>query len=204
MSRLVFVRNGETARDANMIISAAAPGEPLNDRGRKQIEALGARLKTGNVVTIYSSPMLEARQSAGILAELAGGAEVIYDDRLRECSVGTLEGRSDADAVQRLESAQRHWYLARNLTYSPGRGAETGRAALDRVTSFVAELVRRHGSAPGSVVTVSHGALLRLALVYLSANLVPAQDYRRKLAHGASVVLEPRETSIACVEWSDN
>jgi broad specificity phosphatase PhoE len=196
---MIFVRHGETAHNAGLVITAASPGMPLNERGVRQARELATALAASRIDAIYTSPLLRARQTAAILGE-AQGVDPVVRAELRECSVGELEGRADAAAFERLDSTWDRWYYDEDLDYALGPDGETGRAALDRVSGLVDRLAGRHGD--GSVLVVGHGTVLQLALTYLSSNLTRASGHRRWIAHGGTVVVDVEAGSMTCREWS--
>ncbi len=64
----------------------SAPGEPddlrpLTPRGRDEARELGKRLAAARPDTVVSSPLLRARQTAAVIAKVAG-AELRVDERL--------------------------------------------------------------------------------------------------------------------------
>jgi broad specificity phosphatase PhoE len=199
MTRVIFVRHGETAHNAQMVITAGAPGGPLNERGAAQARQLATDLAGAGVSALYASPLARARQTAEILAEglvvpLALRAE------LAECSVGDLEGRSDPLAFARFDSTADRWYHAEDLDYPLGPNGEDGRSAVRRVGALLAELARLHRDE--TIALVSHQTLLQLAITRLSVNLPPAFGYRRWIPNAGTVVTELRGADLHCLEWA--
>jgi len=64
---------------------------PLTAFGREQCCVLGEKLKDKNIQHIISSDLLRAKQSAEIIADIIG-AEVEFDEKLREIDYGVLNG----------------------------------------------------------------------------------------------------------------
>jgi broad specificity phosphatase PhoE len=122
MTRMIFVRHGETVHNAGLVITSASPGAPLNDRGVRQVKELAVTLAGTGVEAVYTSPLLRARQTAAIIGE-ACGLEPVVRDELRECSVGELEGRSDPAAFERLDSTWDAGTTTRTWTTSSARMA---------------------------------------------------------------------------------
>jgi broad specificity phosphatase PhoE len=187
MSRMIFVRHGETEQNAKMVITSGAPGGPLNERGAAQAHALAATLVAGEVSAVYASPLVRARQTAEILAA-AAGVPVELRQELAECSVGDLEGRSDAQAFARFDSTADRWFHAADLDYPLGPRGETARSAAARVATLLAELTAGH--AGETVMIVSHQTLLQIALTCLCANLPASFGHRRWIPNAGTVVTE--------------
>lgn len=83
-------------------MSSAAGGDlarPLNEKGRTKSHAVGKRLAAlyGSVSKVYASPALRARETAEILAEEIGAAQVDETD--------LLQPGSTADTVRKLLAA---------------------------------------------------------------------------------------------------
>lgn len=158
MTRLIFVRHGETSYNVRSVISSAAPGPGINANGRAQARRLAAALAASPVDSVHASPLRRARQTAEILAEPWGHVPVVVSG-LRECGVGALEGRSDAAAFTRYHDAWDLWLVGRALDYPLGPGGETGHAALVRMRTAIEAACGAHRD--GAVVAVYGGGGLR-------------------------------------------
>src|SRR6185312_13287193 len=66
-TRVIFVRHGNVHNPRNLIYGRL-PRMRLSDRGRDEIDRTGRFLADRSISTIYTSPLLRARQSAAILA----------------------------------------------------------------------------------------------------------------------------------------
>lgn len=203
MTRIIFVRHGETLHNVELVITSGAPGGPLTERGVEQVGLLAKRL-TGlrpPVTAVYSSPLRRALQSATILADSLALVPTVREE-LRECSVGELEGRSGPEAFERFDRTWDHWYsdASPDLDYPLGPGGETGREAVDRISGLVDEITVAHRDE--TVVVVGHGTVLQLALTWLSTNLTQASGHRHWIANAGTVVLDRTERGLVCREWS--
>lgn len=90
LKRLIIVRPGET--DWNL--SGQWQGwvaAPLNEHGRQQVQRLANFMRNIGISALYSSDNKRAQQTAEILATQLG-FEPIFDDRLRERSIGHWQG----------------------------------------------------------------------------------------------------------------
>ena len=64
---ILLARHGETADNANgLILGRHDP--PLSEAGRGQAEALATRARRAGVVTVWTSPLARARQTASVVA----------------------------------------------------------------------------------------------------------------------------------------
>jgi probable phosphoglycerate mutase len=129
---------------------------PLSDAGRLQALELGARLPVGGWDKLYSSDLARAAETARLLSEAMGLAEVNWDVRLRERSFGPLEGTTLAE---------------RELRWGAGAytlpGVETAASVAGRAADFCASLLAGDTGVYKRVLAVSHGAFIKLLLTEL-------------------------------------
>ncbi|HET7720747.1 MAG TPA: histidine phosphatase family protein, partial [Acidimicrobiales bacterium] len=124
MSHIVLVRHGET----EWSVSGQHTGNtdiPLTDAGRRQAEALGARLAAWDFARVLSSPLRRALETCR-LAGMGERAEVTDD--LREWDYGELEGRTTGD----IQASMPGWTIWRG-PWPGGETAEQVGARVDRV-----------------------------------------------------------------------
>lgn len=151
---LILIRHGETAwnHDGRM---QGHEDIPLNDTGRTQADALGARLARERFHALYTSDLVRAVETAERIAAVTGHA-VIIDARLRERHLGVLQGiaRSEIEAVLPDVYA---CYRSGDPDYVVP-GGESARQFGGRLFACLSELAQRH--AGETVITVAHGGVL--------------------------------------------
>jgi len=151
MTWVTWARHGENLANVTRTFSFRVYDEPLTGRGCQQAEDLAARLATRPAPDrIVCSPLRRAAQTAAILAEALGTADVTADENLREVNVGSLDGRNDArswDTYNSVLDAGRHGDYAARL-----------RAAFTAMS----------GPGDDQVLVVAHGANIRAALPLLA------------------------------------
>ncbi len=153
MTTLYLVRHGEY-ENPEYVFPTSTSGFPLSEKGRNQVEALIPYFTDKAVVSVYSSPVLRARQTADVLAN-ALKLKVVLDDRLMEVKT-TLEGVS----MKLFDDTKGE------LSYLPqytAKGAETMEALSDRVWSALEDFRARHEGK--EVIVVSHGDPIRFSLM---------------------------------------
>lgn len=100
MANITFylVRHGEAENNVRFILnsSGAKKEYPLTKRGREQAQKAGAFLATVGADALYSSPILRAKETAGIISE-ATGLLIQFDDRLWEVGMGRFNDRSQKE-----------------------------------------------------------------------------------------------------------
>ncbi|MEK7094161.1 MAG: class I tRNA ligase family protein [Patescibacteria group bacterium] len=163
-SKWFLVRHGETDDNKEHRASGGGRDVPLNEVGVAQAEKAAEILKGQNIGLIISSHLTRAKQTAEIIAK-ATGAEIIYDEELRERYMGKVEGVHH-DEIKELYPSfwiDYHGKSAENESYH-----ETG----ERV--HVAFKKHRDSHDGMNVVVVSHGGAIRTLLKHLK-NLTPEE-----------------------------
>jgi len=90
---VLLVRHGLTATTGS-VLTGWTPGIPLDDRGRRQAEALAARLAPIELDAIISSPIERCRQTADAIAAAGAARPAVQEDvRLGECHYGDWTGQ---------------------------------------------------------------------------------------------------------------
>jgi probable phosphoglycerate mutase len=198
VTRLILARHGQTDANIRMAIDSRPPGGTLTEAGQRQAEELAEALADEPVTAVYASTALRAQQTAQPVAK-SHGLDVQMVDGIHEVFVGDLEGRTDRDSLRRFADVFGSW--ASGDLDRPMPGGETGREAVDRFTTALAGLPVREGT----LVVVSHGAMLRLVAPLLADNLDTLAGELSLLQNTARILLE--EDSAArggwhCVEWA--
>ena len=168
---ILLVRHGETDwnRD-NRFQGRADP--PLNENGRRQARRLASQLTAAPVVSIYSSPLRRAHETAGILGGTLG-LEPRLSPALMEVDVGSWSGLTRAEVEARYPEGYRRW-LDWHTGWDDGETYdELGR----RVVAGLNALSESH---PGErVLAVTHGGPIRSAI---AASLgVAFEEARREI-----------------------
>lgn len=145
---------------------------PLSDEGRRQAEAVAARLATERWDAVYSSDLTRARSTALAICRRTGH-EVVADPRLRERDMGFAEGTTQSERLLRWPGA------AWNSLPGQETQGELARRGMDVLT----EIAQRHQGQ--RVIAVSHGGLIVAFL--------------RAVADDNAHISIPRNTGIATV-----
>jgi len=161
MLRLLLVRHGETDWNCRGLIQGQLD-VPLNARGRDQARRLAERLADEPVIAAYASDLSRAWETARILVA-SRGIPLTPEPRLREVAFGRWE-KQTFDHVRREEPALWHSWCEGPPTVAP-EGGEPLEAVSKRLLDWLADLQSRHSQ--GTVLAVSHGAVLRVLLCLL-------------------------------------
>jgi probable phosphoglycerate mutase len=158
MTTLLLIRHGLTD-DVDRVLSGRAAGVRLNDEGRRQAAALAERLRDVTLDAILTGPLERARDTAEALAARRS-VRVQTIEALQEFDVGQWTGRTFASM-----EANPTWRLfndVRSTTTAPG--GELMLAVQMRIVSTLLDLAERYPN--GNVAVISHGDVIRAALLY--------------------------------------
>ena len=94
MTILYLIRHGETGGNFEGRFQGIVDN-PLNESGIRQAQMLGMAFSLSQVDVLYTSPLLRARQTAEIIAQMHGLQKLtpIVEPGLTELNGGELEGR---------------------------------------------------------------------------------------------------------------
>jgi len=159
------VRHAVTA-STGVRLPGRAPGLHLSDKGRRQAEAVAARLaRLRRVAAVYTSPIDRARETAAAIGKALGETPRV-EPGLLEVDIGEWTGLTIARASRRPEwqAVQRH---PSGFRFPGGESFMTLQA---RVVDAVSRLAGRHRGAV--VVAVSHADPIKAAVAHaLGAHL---------------------------------
>jgi broad specificity phosphatase PhoE len=151
---IFLVRHGETEWNRARRYQGWSDS-PLTARGIAQAAAIGHCLRTlpeAAAAAIVASPLGRARHTAEIIAEvLRYAAPLRFDDRLREISLGPLDGlgRREIRALMGTAFVEFEWYFQ-----------TAGGQTYDDFAGNIAAWLRDIGDAP--VIAVCHGVVTRV------------------------------------------
>ena len=187
-----LLRHGEHGMLGRVLVGRM-PGVGMTERGRAEIAAAAERLAGEKVAAIYASPLQRTRESAEIVAARFG-LPVAFRDDLIELDFGDWTG-STFEAI-RADPGWQQWNTYRSIAQIPG--GETMRAVQRRAVDALMEL---HAAHPGeTVVVVSHGDVIRAALVYFLGMTLEFLT-RIEVAQGSisTIRLEPQLVRITAI-----
>jgi broad specificity phosphatase PhoE len=143
---------------------------PLTEEGKRQAQALAARLEDIPLEAIYSSDLERTRATAQLVAA-SRGLEVRERADLREVDVGSWSGLTRDEAKERYPEDFARW-----LHGGAGwRNGESYEEMSMRVLAAIADIVDAH---PDSrVLIVTHGGPIRA--VHAAALGMDVHEYRR-------------------------
>jgi 2,3-bisphosphoglycerate-dependent phosphoglycerate mutase len=176
MFDLHLVRHGESTWNTLGLAQGHNDLAELTSRGLRQAAETAARFSGHPVRALYASDLRRALQTATAFADVLG-LPVFADSRLRERSLGVLEGTAAA-AIDPAFTG-----LADGRVTNPDTrpaGGESVRDLYQRAAGFAGELAAAEdededgGGQAGDVVVVAHGGTLRVLEAYLTG--VPVEQ----------------------------
>lgn len=196
MSKLCFVRHGESEANVLKVMSNRGSVHGLTEKGRRQAAELALALEATGATRVYSSPLLRARETAEILADVFGlGYEVA--DALREFDCGIAEGRSDPGGWGLYWQVVDKWVQDGQLD-ARIEGGESLVDIQNRFVPFVEGILEEQEDGDVSIL-VGHGGVYRLMLPLVLVNVGQGADLF--LPNAAYVLAEARSDGLVCLEW---
>ena len=155
---VLLARHGETDDNREPLRFQGWRDTPLNDTGRRQAAELADRLAGEGIVSLWSSDLIRAAETAEIVGHRLG-LSATFDPRLREANRGRWEGRLFRDVAADEPDLFAAWMRAGEEWRFPE--GESLKEQQQRVLSCVSE-IRATDRFPALAVT--HGGSIRVML----------------------------------------
>jgi probable phosphomutase (TIGR03848 family) len=162
VTTVLLVRHGRTDANASGVLAGWTPGVHLDERGREQAEALGARLSGVPLSALVSSPLERCQETAAALASGREGCDVETDERLAEARYGDWTGQE----ISKL-AKDPLWKVVQahpSAVVFPGEAGESLRGMQQRAVDAVREWDAKVAAAAGPEAVwaaVSHGDVIK-------------------------------------------
>lgn len=181
VKRLVFIRPGETDWNLQGRFQGWVQS-PLNNYGRYQIERLANFIRNIGLTVLYSSDLRRAKETAEILSARLGYPP-IFDERLRERSVGHWQGLTVpeihgwyADEYEQFQQDPDNFQIP---------GGESLNQVRQRAQACLKDILKKHDKDEHITIgIVSHTITINLML----EALIPDVDSKHHLQFGNSSV----------------
>ena len=191
MTRFNLIRHGKTQWNLEQRIQGRTD-IPLSAQGRHQVDSWCAALGKISLDLIVSSPMIRARQTAGIIGQSLG-LEVVTDENLREQSFGLWEGKTINQIRQAFPGTVEH-QEGLGWDFCPPEG-ETRHWVLKRALGALGAAAQRFNGL--NILVVSHNGVIKsLAYHALGRAFLPGEkqvikdSYLHRFVWEQTVVLE--------------
>jgi 2,3-bisphosphoglycerate-dependent phosphoglycerate mutase len=166
-----LVRHGESTWNVAGLAQGHNDQAELTDRGLTQASDAASQFRGRPIRAIYASDLRRARQTAAAFAAVLG-LPVLADARLRERSLGVLEGVRSATIAASVTGLD-----AGRVADPDARptGGESVRDLYGRAAEFIDDLAATvDDDVAGEVVVVAHGGTVRVLEAYLHG--IPADQ----------------------------
>jgi len=190
---LLIIRHGETVWNAEHRFQGHTDS-PLTETGRRQVEALGRRMKDMQFDTLISSDLGRTRQTASIIAGFTGHA-IEYDRRLRERNYGVLE-RLTVPEIKEQHGAVYDRFNTDDPDYIIP-GGESHRQHYRRNVAFFEEF--QTGRFGAIVAVVAHGGVLDSIFRYVAD--IPLSRPRCYITTNASLTIVSHGDFYGTTRW---
>ena len=191
-----FIRHGQTDWNLAHRIQGAKD-IPLNETGRKQARMLAEGMKDRPVDSVYTSPLLRARETAQYVADYQG-VQVYMVRGLEEINYGEWEGLTMRQVRFFHPIAYRKWWKDPVCGAPPG-----GESQMDVVkrTAGAMEVVKQHILLSGAEESDKPGKIKAAAVVLHGASLVCLLQWLLRDEGVLEESMAVENTSITTLEW---
>lgn len=195
MANLILVRHGETALNKKTGASSERirgwVDVPLDDKGKREAVALGAKFANSGVRKVYTSDFQRAAIPALNIAQ-AAHVPIIKTDNLRPWNLGILHGKEVDKVIPVMNKCIEH----PDVVIPDGESFDSYRT---RYLPFLHGLLKEAASSPGPIIAVTHSRNLQLARAWdkagrpadYSFDLERMNDYRDEVPPSGHIELKP-------------
>ena len=197
--KLLLIRHGQTPANVLGELGTRIPGPGLTPLGERQAAAVPEVLERRHIDAIFVSSMVRTHLTAAPLAA-ARGLDPVQLDGLHEIEAGSLEDRSDLDAVETYQDVLAAWAAGERSVSMPG--GPDGTAFFRRFDGSVRTML---ASGADTAVAFSHGASIRAWTGAHAENLDAAFVRAHRLGNtGLVEVHGDFRNGWTCVSWTSD
>lgn len=161
MTTVLLIRHGRTTANGAGVLAGWTEGVSLDDVGRDQVHALGARLGAVPLAAVVCSPLQRCTETVDLMLDGRAAVERHLDDRVGEVRYGDWSGKE----LKKL-AKDPLWKVVQShpsaMTF-PGEGGEAMRDMQVRAVEAVREWNARLGE-DAVYAVVSHGDVIKAVL----------------------------------------
>jgi broad specificity phosphatase PhoE len=194
--RIHLVRHGQTIMNAQVRFRGRLD-IPLNEVGRAEAQEAARALVGSGLVAVYTSPLGRAREVAEAIAVKNGVGAVREQPDLINLDYGAWEGLTKEESAVVDPVAWAAYTRDPEAAVCPEGEAVSD--AADRVVAALRAIARDH--AGQSVAAVSHGVMLRLAVLRVAG--ASNADWQFAMPTGKAIVFEVEGDEITLVSEVD-
>lgn len=197
MTTILLIRHGENDFVRKHRLAGWLPDVHLNERGRRQAQALAEHLARVKLQAVYASPLERTMETAEPIAA-AQGLEVIPRPALGEVRVGRWQGQS-----LKVLRRRKLWSLVQQMpSLARFPEGESFAEAQARVVAELEALRARHRGKRAVIACVSHADIIKLAIAYYLG--LPLDLFQRLVVMPASIsVLHIQDGAVRLLRLND-
>lgn len=191
-ARVFVARHGEADYESDLLSDAGGWLTPL---GRDQAGMLAESMAGEGITRVWTSDMARAVQTGEIVAARLG-VDVIVRKGLREFGVGDAAGTTgDPDPFAETFAAWLDGDVGARIP-----GGESGAEVVERYEAVLDEIADAHRGE--SVLVVSHGGVMCMALSALARNLTLSHSRDLPMPHCGVVAVEADADGWVARSWA--
>ena len=172
MTLLLLIRHGENEYVKTGKMAGRIPGVQLNEKGRKQAQALGEALREAPIKAVYASPLERAMQTAAPIAE-SHKLIIQQEPDLMDTDIGKWQGKS-----WKLLALKKEWKIVQN---APSRfrfpEGESFPECQLRIANVLERAIKKHNTPHDIVAVVFHADPIKLAVAHFLG--MPLDHFQR-------------------------
>lgn len=172
MTLLLLIRHGENEYVKTGKMAGRIPGVHLNEKGRKQAQALGEALREAPIKAVYASPLERAMQTAAPIAE-SHKLIIQKEPDLMDTDIGKWQGKS-----WKLLALKKEWKIVQN---APSRfrfpEGESFPECQLRIANVLERAIKKHNKPHDIVAVVFHADPIKLAVAHFLG--MPLDHFQR-------------------------
>ena len=156
LMKLFLVRHGQDLDDSRFLINGRRDS-PLTELGKRQALAAGDDLQMQQIGCVYTSPLQRAHETASLISQRLGIANVYVEAELIERDYGILTGRSPSEIptfASRIFASNGFQYIIE------AHGVENYERLWKRAGKVLRRIQRRH--AGQNVLIVAHNEIIKM------------------------------------------
>jgi broad specificity phosphatase PhoE len=196
--RIFLVRHGRTVLNRDVRFRGTRD-VPLDEVGQREAWTVARSLSDVGLTAVFTSPLARARHVAEAIANLAGLRHVVIDPLLTNLDYGEWEGLTKEEAFAR--DPDPFWLYANQPERATCPGGESLATAADRIMEALHRITVSNQGRPVAIVT--HGVMVRLAVLRIAGPRSAGQDWQFKLPTGSATVIGTQGDQLRLLETSD-
>lgn len=210
MGRIYLLRHGETTANRDQVIQGPRIDAELSERGHAQAQRAGSALAHAPIHTVYTSPMLRARQTAQAVVEKHATRRALPENgvprsdrapvslqvvpELYEMDYGQFIGRGYDEVRSDMEQVLDAWRMG--FVQEPFPGGESAVLAQHRIRPFATRV--KESATRNDVAVVAHGRINRILLAtWTGSGLTRLEEYPQSNACISEIVVDSDGATVA-------